>query len=334
MPKSSCPWLSLIIVAGCAGKEAVFVDLSAVQATLSPQKERTVVLGSKSTKGPSDGRFTLKGWEVPNSKKASGQVSVSDSPDSQNMRKRALRDLRAHLYRAYSKDVELNRAGKEAVLEELRRKEYAAAQEQHSALLSRASVRRGQILARASFLAGFPLSSVPPFIASPDDPAWRKRWAQEFARLSKELAELDAQFKSEASRLAAEASEGAYQRRADLEIEIVGQRNDAADKATIEAEKSLRADEAERPARLLRRHAISLDSIAEKSVAIRMPAKGLPSDAMSHAVLSESSQLDALQTELRVFLAARGYALAKSSNEGRNVTKEFLVWIQKHRLGP
>lgn len=335
MPKASLGWVAAALaLAGChSAPKTVKVDLALVAESdvVSHLGATPRVAASSGAAPPREQLFELRERDAArdDSKRAQRAQETLDRG-----RNAAMRALRERLYRSYAKEADAWRLEQAPKHEEFVRQRLEQVEEASSQLLQETAPSEGVRLAELSFLVGFP--APPPAVSKGPSTAapWQvRRWE----RAQTLLSEIQALERSRAERriaLMAKAQEDILASRARVQMEYGERLDQALERANAEAEESARASEREFQSELAvtpEPPSINLPPIAVKSRSIEGLGKGLPDEI--DAQRPKTAAFSRVRHDLEIWLALKGYRLARASEPGADATKEFIAWRRTHLPG-
>lgn len=310
------------LLAGCAREpEAVFVDLSRV-----PLPERRPALPEvPKAPRPKVGSVTATIPAIPSQELLLGAnekrlQAVLD--EVARNRRNTEAAVRKRLERAYLADVQRARAARrqelepkhEALLDEV----YAGLREVFESYAN----RRFRPQVELALRAGWP---------DPDPESVRKA-PEPVVELRKQLAELDAGYRRERDARLAAAYEIIDTELSSLAAEMARLESEALDRATREAVARARTTEVEALAKSPMRKNVLLPALPEETVTTRAPDPPIEAPKL---VTPDFRDVDRalLESELRIFLAHRGYRFAPKGARARDATQEFIEWRKPFQSG-
>jgi hypothetical protein len=247
-------------------------------------------------------------------------------------RKEAVAELSKLLSRRYEREAQ--RAGEKRIreLDPKKQAAYLSAQKAVEAEFQTYAVARSPLVARLASIVGFPdpnPTSIPP--AATTAPLLIKRLT-EAADLRKQMAILDANYENKIQDLLSQAGKQYGTDLADIEKQIDADRQDAMRRA--EAEAVAEATKTYTSLRPILMGPAKVDLPGEPAQSVTLPAVPAPIAApeVRERTLTAAQRRSILKSQLDVWVQVNGYELAKSPNDGKDMTADFVKWRQERKL--
>lgn len=310
------------ILAGCAREpEAVFIDLSRVplparRPTLPdvPQAPEPAVGSTTATLPAIPSQELLLGANEKRLQAVLDEIARNRRDTEAAVRKR--------LERAYLADVQRARTARRQELEP-----------KHEALLDEVYAGLRAVFERYANQRYLPQVELALRVGWPDpDPESTRTAPARVVELRKRLAELDGEYRRERDARFAAAYEVIDAELSGLLTEMARLEAEALDRATREAAARARATEVEALAKSPMRKNVRLPALPKVTVTTRAPDPPIEAPRLATPDFGDVDQR-LLESELRIFLAHRGYRRAGRPHGVRDATQEFIEWRKPFHAG-
>lgn len=307
---------------GCAREpEAVFVDLARVpsethlpaipQVTRAPKPTLGATTGTIPAVPPQD---LLLGANERRLQSVMDEIAKNRRDTEAAVRKR--------LERAYLADVQRARTA--------RRDELGP---QHTALLDKVYAELRQVFEKHASRRFLPQVELAMRVGWPDpDPKSTRTAPPRVIELREALAEIDADYRRERDEMLAKAYAIIDTQLSALESEMARLEAEAIERASHEAIARARASEVEALEKAPMRKNAKLPALSQESVTTQAPDPPIEAPKLETPDFRDVDR-QLLQSELRIFLAHRGYRRAARPSEGRDATQEFIEWRKPFHAG-
>lgn len=325
-----------VLAVGCGSqKPTAFVDLEAALAA------ETDTSNAQALQTP-----TTKDWSL---RKSVGEEDVpaeqlAARPNSEAIRNAretikenqedARRAAKDRLFKQYLRQVSKVRAEKSADIAKANSKDEQAAEDRISALLLEYAKKRHPLVDSVNPYTGFPLPAIEKLTISGEVSPAVKKLLTEIRTKLVEIDRLDHEFAEKKEAVYQEARNTAAKRKLDLELEIQKQIDALLVQAEQETNSMFEKDQTLYEGILISRPGETSKALPGKSalVDLNVSSPTLPKWGAEPTPSIEMRRAE-LERELSIFLAVRRYERTMDKAGGVDLTKDFIAWRSKHRLG-
>jgi hypothetical protein len=322
MRKNSSALVCLVvslIVSGCKVQpEAVYVDLSKVDSTITPAPQPSL--------------------PQPPAGKTPESVTLNELPSDS-----VLLDSRLELRRARTLIEDDRRRARHSLVQQYTIQRNADIDDQSEKMMQelkpladkiRADVAK-EIRARFDVYAAArgplvaKLSSLEASVTRDRTSKPYQQNAAAQAQVSSEIAQLDATYLVDRKKIQSKVGVGVDDELTRIQTEVAGLRSEAKEEAAVSADKQLSDVHTNLPAPKAMR--VQLEPIGARSLTVPGTSAAPKAPAVAAPASVDRQQL--LSQQVEIWAKTNGYRLVKGRSDGRDATNEFLEWIKERKLG-
>lgn len=321
------------LLVGCGHQqELVFVDLNSISLPVSQSNEDSK-FASKDSVSPL-GPKTIPGEPERVIENLKAEEKVAIRTEVENETNDAIKTISGRLHDYYSREIDDFYKAQFAKLQPFKQSLTEKYLKDIRAIFEESAARRGPLLTRLTLLTEFPpIEKIIP-IDEKVTPGPDEKRRKEIRALQKSLMEIDAEYETATTALAAKNPTAIDQETERILAVIEAKQNEIDQRALAEASKLVKRFSNVLSQRIFSRYTFQLKEIPTKTINFpKMQVQsGVPRVTFDRNQQSRNERIE-LSKELEVFLSLNRYQRAAPSDGAKDVTKEFIEWRTNLKSG-